>query len=79
MAFVAVGKVRGVDEAEGGGGEQFAFFALAGGGLDEFGGVPLAEIDLDALGLEPALEEIDLRGLAGAVQAFDGNQAAREI
>jgi len=76
LAFVAVGEVGGVDEAEGGGGEEILFLALAGGGFDQGGGVPLAEEDLEALQFEPAFEEIDLGRLAGAVEAFDGDEAA---
>ena len=79
MAFVAVGKIRRVDQAEGRRREQFALFALARGGFDQFGRVPLAEIDLDALGFEPAFEQINLRGLARAVEAFDGDEPARKI
>ena len=30
MAFVAIGKIRGVNQAESGGRKQFAFFAFAG-------------------------------------------------
>ena len=79
VALVAVGKVGGVDEAEGGGREQLALLALAGGGLDQLGGVPLAEIDFELLQFEPALEQVDLGGFPRAVQAFHGDQAAREI
>ena len=79
LAFVAVGEIRGVDEAEGGGREQFAFFAFAGRGLDEFGGIPFAEKNLQALQFQPAFEEVDLCGFAGAVQPLDRDEAPRKI
>src|SRR5208282_701518 len=76
VTFVAVGEVRGVDEAEGGGGQQFSFLALARGGFDELGRVPLAEIDFEVLQLQPTLEEVDLGGFSRAIQAFHGDQPA---
>jgi len=79
MPLVAVGEVRGVDEAEGRWREQFALFALARGRFHQFRRVPLAEIDLDALGFQPALEQINLRGLARPVEALDGDQSSRKI
>ena len=79
MPLVAVGEIGRVDEAEGGRREQFALLALARGGLDQLGRVPFAEIDLDALRLQPAFEQVNLRGLARAVEALDGDQSARKI
>jgi hypothetical protein len=79
MTFVTVGKIRRVNQAEGGRREQFALFALARRGLDEFGRVPFAEINLDALGFEPAFEQINLRGLARAIQPLDGDEPPRKI
>ena len=79
MALVAVGKIRRVNQAERRRREQFALFALAGGGLHQLGRVPTAEINLDALGFEPALEQINLRGLAGAVEPLDGDEPPRKI
>ena len=73
MPLVAIGKIRRVNQAERGGREQLAFFALAGGGLDDFRRIPLAEINLDTLGLQPAFKQINLRGLARAIQPFDGD------
>jgi hypothetical protein len=64
-----------VNQAEGGRAEQFALLSLAGGGLDEVRRIPFAEEHLEALQLQPPLEEIDLGGLAGAIQPFDGDQA----
>src|SRR6185369_331295 len=54
VAFVAVGEVRGMNETESGGGQQFPFLALAGGGFDQLGRIPFAEVDLQALQLQPA-------------------------
>src|SRR5204863_3953033 len=76
MPLIAVGEVRGVDEAERRGREQFALLALARRGFDQLGGVPFAEIDLDALRFEPAFEQVNLRGLARAVETFDGDEAS---
>ena len=78
MAFVAVGKIRRVDQAERRRREQFAFFAFARGGFDQLGRIPFAEIDFDALGFEPAFEQINLRGLARTVESFDGDEPSRE-
>ena len=79
MAFVTVGEIRRVNEAERRRRQQLALFALAGGGFHQLGGIPLAEIDLDALGFEPALEQINLRGLARPVEALDGDEPPGEI
>ena len=79
LPLVAVGEIRRVNEAEGGGREQFALLAFAGGGLDELGGIPFAEIDFQALHFEPAFEQINLRGLARAIQALDRDQPAGKI
>src|SRR5437016_1098365 len=77
--LIAVGEVGGVNETESGGSEQFPFLAFAGGGFDQYRGIPLAEIDFQALQLEPAFEQINLGGFARAIQAFDGDKAAREV
>ena len=65
-----------MNQAERRGREQFAFLALAGGGLDELGGIPFAEKDLEPLQFQPALEQINLRGFAGAIEPFDGDEPA---
>ena len=67
LAFVAVGKIGGVDEAEGGRGEEFALFSFAGGVLDEGRGIPFAEENFKPLKFQPAFEEVDLGGFARAV------------
>ncbi len=64
MPFITIGKIGGVDQAERGRREQFALFALAGGGFDKLGRIPFAEINLDAFGFEPPLEQVNLCGLA---------------
>ena len=76
LALVTVREIRGVNEAEGGWGKQFAFFALGRGVFDEGGGIPFAEKNLEALEFEPAFDEVNLGGFAGAVQTLDGDQAA---
>jgi hypothetical protein len=79
MALVTVSEVGGVDEAESGGSEEFAFLAFAGGGFHQLGGVPFAEIDIEPLQLEPAFQEVNLGGFSRAIQPFDGDQPAGEI
>ena len=79
MAFVAVGEIRRVNQAERRRREQFAFFALAGGRFDQFRRIPFAEIDLDALGFEPALKQINLRGFARPIEALDGDEPSGKI
>src|ERR1700722_38536 len=79
LPFIAVGKIRGVDEAEGRGREQFALFALAGGTFDDLGGVPFAEEDPEPLQLQPALEQINLGRLAGTIQPFHRDEAAGKV
>ena len=79
MPFVTIGKIRGVDQTERRRREQFAFFAFARGGFDQLGGIPFAEIDLDALGFQPAFEQVNLRGLARTIEAFDGDQSSGKI
>ena len=66
MPLIMVREVGRMNEAEGGGRKQFTLFALAGGGLDDFRGIPFAEIDLAALLFEPALQQIYLRRLIDA-------------
>ena len=78
VPFVAVGEIGGVNEAEGGRREQLALLALAGGGFDQLGGIPLAEIDLQLLQFEPALQQINLGGFPRAIQAFHRDEAAGE-
>jgi len=67
-----------VNQAERGRGGQFLFLALDGGVLDKHRRIPFAENYLELLHLKPALEQIDLRGLARAVETFDGDQPAGE-
>jgi hypothetical protein len=76
LAFVTVGKVGGMDEAEGGGSEKFALFTFAGGAFDKRGGIPFAEENFQPFEFEPSLQEIDLRGLAGTIQSFNGDEAS---
>ena len=78
VPFVAIREIRRMDEAEGGRRQQLALLALAGGGFDQLGGIPFAEIDLQLLEFEPAFEEVDLRGFPRAIQAFHRDEAARE-
>ena len=79
MALVAIGEIGGVDEAEGGGGEEFTLLALAGGGFDQFGGIPLAEVNFQALQLKPALEQVDLGRFPGAIQTLHSHEATRKF
>ena len=79
MPFITVGEIGRVDQAESGGREQFALFAFAGGGFDEFRRVPFAEEDFQPLQFQPAFKQINLRGFAGTIQPFDRDQAAGKI
>ena len=79
MPLVAVGEVRRVDQAERRGGQQLAFLAFARGGFHQFRGVPLAEVHFQPLRLQPALQQVNLRGFPRAIQALDRNQPAGEI
>src|SRR6185369_12937105 len=76
LPFVAVGKIGTVDEAECGGSQQLPFLPLAGSLLDEQGGIPLGEKNLQTFHLKPAFQQIKLGGLSRAVQPFNGNQPA---
>jgi len=71
LALATVGKVGGVEERKSGWGEETLLFAAAGGGFYEGRGVPLGEVQAVAADFEPALEEVELRTLTGAVRAFD--------
>ncbi len=73
MSFIAVGEVRGVDQAERCGREQLAFLAFARCGFDQLGRVPLAEVDFELLELQPPLEEVDLGGFARSIQPLYGD------
>ena len=75
----AIGEIRRMDEAECRRREQFPLFALASGGFYQLGGIPFAKVDLDALGLEPALEQINLRGFARPIKAFNGDEPSGKI
>jgi hypothetical protein len=44
--------------------------------LDERGGRPSCRHDLVVLALQPALQQLPLRRLAGAIRAFKGNEEA---
>src|SRR5215510_14829474 len=79
MALVAVSKIGRVNEAESSRRKQLALFALAGGGFDQLGGIPFTEINLEPFALQPALEQVDLRGLARAIEPLNGDQPAWEI
>ena len=76
LAFVAIREVRGVNERERGRGEKLPFLAFARRFLDEDGGVPFGEENAISFELEPAFDEIDLGGLSGTVQSFDGDELA---
>src|ERR1700722_954663 len=52
-------------------GEEFINVAA-----DEVGAAEAAGLDGEAFGLQPFLEESDLRGAAGAVHAFDDDEGA---
>ena len=78
VPLVAIGKIGRVNQAESRGRKQFALFAFAGGGFDEFGGIPFAEIDFEPLKLEPAFQQVNLGGFAGTIETLDGNQTARK-
>ena len=41
--------------------------------------MPVAEEDLEALQFKPAFEQVNLGGLAGAIEPFNGNQPAGKI
>src|SRR4030095_4736773 len=77
MPLVTVGKIGGVNKTEGRRCQQFLLLAFAGGGLDEIRRIPFAEKNLQSLHLEPAFQQINLRGLPRTIQALDGNEAAR--
>ena len=79
LALVAVGEIGGVDQGESGGREKLLPFAFGRGFLDEDGGIPLGEEDAIALEFEPALDEVDLGGLAGAIQPLDSDEFSRII
>src|SRR5581483_9278638 len=74
LTLAAVGEVGRVQERKGGRSKQTALFAAARCGFDEGRGVPLREMEAVAADFEPALEEIELRALAGAVGTFDHDQ-----
>ncbi len=57
VALGAVGKIGGMDEAEGGGSEHLLFLAAAGGFVDDRRGVPFAERDGEAARSQPAAEK----------------------
>ena len=76
IAFHAVGKIGGMDQAEGGGREHLLPLAAARGLPHQRRRVPFAERDSVALRAQPVAEKGDLRGLAGPVDAFDHNQFA---
>src|SRR5262245_22130533 len=78
MALVAIGKIGSVNQTECGRREQFSLLALARGGLHQFGRVPFAEINLYTFRFEPAFEQVDLRGLARAIESLDGDQPPRK-
>ena len=75
LALVAIGEIGGVNEAEGGRGQEIHLLALAGGAFHQFGGIPLGKEHLELLHLHPAFEQIDLRGLAGTIESFDSDQS----
>src|SRR4029077_16990669 len=61
---------------EGGRGKHFLFLAELSGVFYEGGGVPLAENDAVAFRFEPLVEEAELGGFSGAVDAFDDEKPA---
>ena len=46
--------------------------------LTRVGGIPFAEKNLQPLQLQPAFEQVNLRGFARSVEAFDRDQPARK-
>ena len=54
------------------------FLPLLVADFDQLGGIPLAEIDLEVLQFEPALQQVNLGGFPRAIQAFHGDQPAGE-
>jgi hypothetical protein len=74
LAFAAIGKIGSVEKREGGGGEKAFLLAATGGGLHEGRGIPFSEVETIAANFEPAFEEIELGGFAGAVGAFDDDK-----
>src|SRR5207237_10513720 len=79
VALGAVCEVRGVYEREGGWREQVALLGAPGRLPHERRGVPLGEEDREAFGLEPLVQERQLRGLAAAVRALDDEELAGEF
>jgi hypothetical protein len=79
LPLEAVGQIGGVNQRKGGGREQVPLLALGRGLLDDHRRVPFGEEDADAFRFEPLLDQIELRALTGAVQAFDRNQAAQQL
>src|SRR5262249_15953841 len=79
MALVTIRKISGVNQAESGGRQQLPLFTLARRRLDDFPGVPFAEIDLEPLQFQPAFKQINLGGFSRAVQTFDRDESPREI
>ncbi len=76
--FQAIGEVGGVNQAKGGRREHLLLLAAAGGFAHERGRIPFAEGDGVAAAPKPLGKQGDLGGLAGAVDSFDNNQAAKK-
>ena len=79
MAFVAVGEIGRVNQTESRRREELALFAFGRGFLDEDGRIPLSEKDAVAFEFEPAFDEVDLGGFAGAIQTLDSDEFSRII
>ena len=73
LPFIAVGEIGGMDQAERVGRKQLPLLSLARGILDQLGGIPLAEKHLQPLQFQPALEQVNLGGLARPIQPLHGD------
>ena len=74
-----VGKVGGMDEAEGHGRQEPLRLAPLGGALDYGRGVPLREDGDVPQAYQPLAQKVYLRTLAGAVNALHDDEAAGKL
>ena len=74
-----VGKVRGVQQAERPSIEHVAFLGHFDRLRHEIGSGPAGGDDAIPLDLEPFLQQLDMRGAADAVGAFDRDEFALEV
>jgi hypothetical protein len=71
-----VGKIGGLEQAEGCGGEHLLAFAKAGCAFYQLGRIPLAEIHRFSLLAQPFGKQIDLGGFTAAIDTFHDDQPA---